>query len=310
MRAAIVLGGALTLGCAGAGDAPTPGWETMSGGDGGPGGTGEWFDTEDVPQDTSGFTQGDPSGPTLTGATMTGMTGMTGNPSDTDFDTDSGSDTDDMTTTGFDTDTDPTEEPPTDTESESETGPAVVPQPCELLEFDEEPPATWNKLGTDVAIAVSGGAMQFGIPSSAALGILQYGGPVDFDEMFLNTQIVNFTSTTAGTIVGLNFDTGSNTESVAIQLHGGNVEAIHAIPGQQPDVVSVTAPPLPFYVQLRAEAGQLNFEISSDGVVWTSVRSMGRPAFLDGANLNAFAGNWMTVSGSQVARLGELEVCN
>ena len=81
------------------------------------------------------------------------------------------------------------------------------------------------------------------------------------------------------------------------------------MPGQPPGPTSVGAPPFPFFVQLRTSRGQLHYETSSDGVNWTTIRSITRPGFLGGANMNVVAGNWMEVAQTHTARAGQVEVC-
>lgn len=193
------------------------------------------------------------------------------------------------------------------TEAGESTG--QPPEPlCELLSFDAAPPASWTALGL-VAQSIVGGALQFEVPPAQGLGILQYGDPVIFDEMIARVQIDAFSASEAGTLGGLVLDAGPGTESVALQLQAGTIEAVHTFPGEVPQSSTAPIGGYPVFLQLRAEAGQLTFEFSADGSTWTTLRSQDRPGFLDETNVNLTVGNWVSVSTEHTVRVAELELC-
>lgn len=179
---------------------------------------------------------------------------------------------------------------------------------CELLSFDAAPPAPWTALGL-VAQNIVGGALQFEVPPAQGLGILQYGEPVAFDEMIARIQIDAFSAVEAGTLGGLVLDAGPGTESIALQLQAGMIEAVHTLPGEMPQASIAPIGGYPIFLQLRAEAGQLTFEFSADGSTWTTLRSQDRPGFLDETNVNLTVGNWVSVSTEHTVRVAELELC-
>lgn len=191
----------------------------------------------------------------------------------------------------------------------SETGTMVEPQPCSFLDFDAPIGPPWQTLDDAVSIEVAGGQLRFDIPPAVGFGILQYDTSFLFDDAFVRARLTEFDADSGGTLVGINFDTGASTESVSLQVQNGVIEAIHGVPDQPLDVVQTPLQSYPVDLQLRAEMGSLVFEVSYDGVTWSAVRTLPRPAFLDAAHLNLVAGNWMAVEGARTATVEELETC-